>query len=125
MVAEFLTFLSTKLSGTSLYIVVAVVGCVVMVPQVVKVWDSWKDFRSGKGELAMKKMELEVLKLRYEVEIMKDKLNRTLDAEIKILATPAPVRVGPRTVNPLEMFVGPVIVSEAVLTGTPPGISSP
>lgn len=91
MVAELFKFLSTNLSGASLYIVVAVIGCVVMVPQVVKVWDSWKDFRSGKGELAVKKMQLEVLKLRYEVELMKDKLNRPLDAEIRILATPAPI----------------------------------
>jgi len=88
---DFLTFLSSHLSGPALYIVVAVVGCALLVPQVVKVWDSWRDFRSGKGELAVKKMQLEVLKLRYEVEVMKDKLARPLDADTKPLASSLPI----------------------------------
>jgi hypothetical protein len=96
---EFLTFLSDHLTGRAHFLVVAVIGCVLIVPPIVKIWDSWKDFRSGKGELTVKKMQLEVLKLRYEVEIMKDKLARPLDADSKSLPTPSSIEsvIGPQS----------------------------
>jgi hypothetical protein len=87
---EFLNFLSTHLHGKSLYAVVIVVGCAIIMPQAIKVWDSWKDLRSGKREIGMEKMKLELLKLRFEIEILKKKISDAADVEPKSFAAPVP-----------------------------------
>jgi hypothetical protein len=78
---------------------------IVVAPSGVKLWDAWRDTRSGRRTLEEEKQRLELLKLRCEIEALVKQHQLSVGREISAAPAPVPGPAGAAAAAPAPLLI--------------------